>query len=87
MGSFSTTKLSSKGQIVIPERIRNQLELTTGQEFVVVAEKDIIVLKLLHPPNISRYNRVINRAHRQARQVSKKKAARLLAGRQKRIRK
>jgi len=37
------TKLSTKGQIVIPEEIRNDLEI--GTAFVVSRQKNMIILK------------------------------------------
>ena len=37
------TKLSSKGQIVIPEKIRNNIEI--GTAFGVTRKEDLIILK------------------------------------------
>ena len=37
--------LSTKGQIVLPQAIRNQLGLVVGSEFEVTAEGDTIVLR------------------------------------------
>ena len=37
------TKLSSKGQIVIPEKIRRDIE--TGTAFTVTRKEDLIILK------------------------------------------
>ena len=39
------TKLSSKGQIVIPEKIRKDIDVGTG--FVVTRKNDLIVLKII----------------------------------------
>jgi AbrB family looped-hinge helix DNA binding protein len=39
------TKASSKGQIVIPTRIRKKLGIRAGSVLAVAAEKDMIVLK------------------------------------------
>ena len=39
------TKISSKGQIVIPQRIRNQLEIDNGSVMVVEAVNEMVVLK------------------------------------------
>jgi AbrB family looped-hinge helix DNA binding protein len=77
MTDLATTKLSSKGQIVIPEIIRNQLGLKAGMEFVVVGDKDILVLKVITPPDLGRFSRLIHRARLQARKVLFKKAGRL----------
>ena len=35
MSTLSTTRMSSKGQVVIPEEIRQRLGLETGAQFVV----------------------------------------------------
>lgn len=48
----STTKLSTRGQVVIPEEIRNRLGLEPGAQFVVIGEGDVVVLKMLKPPNL-----------------------------------
>jgi AbrB family looped-hinge helix DNA binding protein len=50
MNMLATTKLSSKGQIVIPESIRDQMGLHTGDQFFVMAEKDFVILKTIHEP-------------------------------------
>ena len=39
MPNLDTTKMSSKGQVVIPESIRKHLGLKAGAQFVVVGEK------------------------------------------------
>jgi AbrB family looped-hinge helix DNA binding protein len=39
------TKASSKGQIVIPTRIRKKLDIREGSVLAVAAEKGMIVLK------------------------------------------
>lgn len=46
------TKMSSRGQIVIPEDIRNEMEIGEGSTFVVFARKDAesILLKKLEMP-------------------------------------
>jgi len=36
METLATTRMSSKGQIVIPEELRKRLNLKTGAQFVVV---------------------------------------------------
>lgn len=39
------TKISSKGQIVIPQKIRDELEITEGSIVAVEKMKDLIVIK------------------------------------------
>jgi len=36
MAGVATTKLSSRGQVVIPENIRKKLQLKAGTQFVVI---------------------------------------------------
>ena len=43
--SIDTTKLSAKGQIVIPVDVRNKLQLETGNKLFVMASEDAIMLQ------------------------------------------
>ena len=43
------TKASSKGQIVIPTRIRKKFAIKEGSVLVVAARDDLIVLKKVEP--------------------------------------
>lgn len=51
MTTLSTTKLSSKGQVVIPEEIRKSLHLHTGAQFIVMGKDDVVILKIITPPS------------------------------------
>lgn len=44
------TKLSSKGQVVIPQEIREKLSLQEGEAFLVVTQDDTICLKKMEIP-------------------------------------
>ena len=46
---MDTTKLSSKGQVIIPKRFRQHLHWETGQELTVVATADGVLLKPSRP--------------------------------------
>ena len=46
MDSLEITSLSTKGQIVIPRSIRNQLNLDTGDKLIVVCDGTNILLKI-----------------------------------------
>lgn len=74
MSSISTTRMSSKGQIVIPEEIRKKLNLKTGSRFVVVGGRDAVVLKPISPPSIDEFDDLIKEARRQARQAGMKRS-------------
>ena len=69
MVRLATTKLSSKGQVVIPEAIRDRLGLEAGVQFVVVAEGDVVVLKVLKAPEMSDFKALLDEAQRSAAAV------------------
>ena len=65
MANVSTTKMSSKGQVVIPENIRKQLNLRAGAQFVVVGEKDVVILKNITPPSLDEFDGLIYKARKE----------------------
>ncbi|HXV73041.1 MAG TPA: AbrB/MazE/SpoVT family DNA-binding domain-containing protein [Acidimicrobiia bacterium] len=65
----ATTKLSSKGQVVIPEEIRRRLGLEPGAQFVVVGEGDVVVFKALKAPRLSDFGRLLDQAQAAASSV------------------
>jgi len=73
MNDLATTRMSSKGQVVIPEEIRKRLGLKEGSQFVVVGEKDTVVLKAISPPTMQEFDRLIAEARRHARSVGLKR--------------
>jgi len=73
MADAATTTLSSKGQVVIPEEIRARLGLTTGAQFVVVGDRDVVILKRLEPPALSEFAALAARARRAAKQAGLKR--------------
>jgi len=70
----ATTKMSSKGQVVIPEQIRKQLKLKAGSQFVVVGENDVVILKVLSPLTIDQFDTLIAEARRQGKAAGLKKS-------------
>jgi AbrB family looped-hinge helix DNA binding protein len=74
MNQIATTKLSSKGQVVIPEEIRSRLGLETGVQFVVIGEGDVVILKAIHPPDMSEFDSVVKRARRAAKKAGLKRS-------------
>jgi len=69
MQILSTTKMSSKGQVVIPEEIRNKLGLTSGSRFVVVGDDDVIIMKTINQPSMRDFDTLISKARKQAKLV------------------
>jgi len=74
MANVATTKLSSKGQVVIPENIRKKLKLEAGAQFVVLGDKDVVILKKISPPSIDEFDALIKKVRKTAKQVGLKKS-------------
>lgn len=69
MEAVYTTKMSSKGQVVIPESVRKRLGLEPGARFIVVPGQDAILLKILALPSMDELDELLVEARRQARRV------------------
>jgi len=65
----STTKLSSRGQVVIPEEIRTRLGLEPGDQFVVVGEGNVVILKAVEPPKAKELKALLDRAQKAAEEA------------------
>ena len=74
MAPLATTKMSSKGQIVIPEDIRRRLGLKTGAQFIVVGKNDVVILKSIAKPSMTEFDQLISDARKQARKAGMKKS-------------
>lgn len=67
MENMATTKMSSKGQVVIPEDIRRRLKLKSGARFIVMGEDDVVILKAIAPPSMREFDALIDEARKQAK--------------------
>ena len=67
METLATTRMSSKGQVVIPESIRKQLNLKEGAQFLVVGDADVVILKVVLPPDMTEFDALIKQARKQAK--------------------
>ena len=74
MAGLATTKMSSKGQVVIPEEIRKRLGLKAGSQFVVVGEKDTVILKAISAPSMEEFDDLIAEVRRQGRLAGMKRS-------------
>lgn len=74
MSRVATTRMSSKGQVVIPENVRRRLGLKAGSQFVVVASDDAVVLMPVIEPNLSRFEELLGEARQQARTAGLRRA-------------
>ncbi len=69
MTQFASTRMSSKGQIVIPEEIRKTLNLQEGSQFVVFYDKDVLILKIITPPSKEEFDVLVKQARKVARRA------------------
>ena len=74
MKSLATAKLSSKGQVVIPEEIRLRLGLKEGTQFVVVGDRDVVILKTITPPAMAEFDELVRTARGAARKAGMRPA-------------
>jgi AbrB family looped-hinge helix DNA binding protein len=74
MAEYATTKLSSKGQVVIPEDVRDDLGLHEGDRFVVIGQGDAVILKVITPPKIEEFQELLSQARAEAKKARVKKA-------------
>ena len=72
MKAAAITRMSSKGQIVLPESLRSQLGLKPGMEFYVIGDDDVIVLKTISYPELNDFKDLIAQARDQAAKVGLK---------------
>ncbi len=61
---------SSKGQIVIPKDLREELGITTGTHFVIFGKEDTLILKKVDVPKAKE---VFEKVHKWGTQLAKKK--------------
>ena len=74
MPNVATTRMSSKGQVVIPENIRKQLRLKAGSQFVVMGKDDVVILKAISPPAMEEFDSLITAARKRAKQAGMKRS-------------
>lgn len=75
MTDAATTRLSSKGQVVIPEEIRDKLGLKPGAQFVVLGDRDVVILKVIHAPDMAQFHEIVGRARKAAKGAGLRKPA------------
>ena len=66
---LATTKMSSKGQIVIPKSIRERFNLAEGMQFLVTGKDDVVILKAISEPSLDEFEALILETRAQAKKV------------------
>ncbi len=68
------TALSSKGQIVLPKKLRDTMSLVEGCKFLILTDGENILLKPVQEPNIEEFDKLINEANSWAKKVGMKES-------------
>lgn len=61
MENIEITSVSSRGQVVIPQSLRDKLKIHEGEKFVVIGKDNIIVLKKLEMPSFKGFDKLLAR--------------------------
>ena len=74
MNEVVITRLSSKGQIVLPKALREALGLRSGEIFAMFGEEDTIVLKKIDLPSEAEFEELLKWGEKYAKKhkISKK---------------
>lgn len=62
------TAMSTRGQIVLPKKIRSAMNLDAGTKFVVFSDRGNILLKPITEPKLSDFEAVLEQANRWAKE-------------------
>ena len=74
MINFSTTKMTSKGQVVIPEATRKRLGMKPGTQFMIIEGKDSLIFKVIQPPSMDDFDKLLAKTAAQAKKAGLKKS-------------
>ena len=67
MENIEITSVSSRGQIVIPQSLREKLKIREGEKFVVIGENNTLVLRKLEMPLFKGFDKLIAKTREFAR--------------------
>lgn len=59
MPVLEVTSLSTRGQVVIPNEIRERMKLEPGTKMIIIQEGDNILLKPIKSPNLNQFDKII----------------------------
>lgn len=74
MINAEVTSLSSKGQVVIPDRIRKILGLSAGTKMMVITDGSNLLFKPIEEPKIASFEKLILESRNFARKSGLKKS-------------
>jgi len=67
MENIEITSVSSRGQVVIPQSLRDKLKIREGEKFVVIGEDNTIVLRKLKISSFKGFDKLLAKTKEFAR--------------------
>ena len=61
MENVEITSVSSRGQVVIPQNLRERLKIREGEKFIVIGEGNTIILKKLEMPSFDGFDKLLRK--------------------------
>ncbi len=61
MEKIEITSISSKGQVVIPQVLREKLRIREGEKFIVIGEGNTILLKKVEMPSFTEFEKLLKK--------------------------
>jgi len=61
MATLEVTSLSSRGQVVIPQEVRDRLHLHVGEKFIVIGTDDTVILKKIENPSFKGFDKILKK--------------------------
>jgi len=74
MENVEITSVSSRGQVVIPQGLRDRMKIREGEKFVVIGEDNTIVLKKVEMPSFSGVDKLLKKTRDFAKKKGIKKS-------------
>ena len=66
---LATTKLSSNGKLTLPKHVRDKMGFYPGDQFIVFAKTDTVMLKIIHRPALDDFKALAYEARKKAKKV------------------
>ena len=74
MENIEVTSISSRGQVVIPQNLRDKLKIREGEKFVVIGEDNTIILRKLEMPSFKGFDKLLAKTREFAKKNELKEA-------------
>ena len=74
MSTVEVTSLSTKGQVVIPQLIRDDLGIKPGSKLMVISDGVNVLLKPLESPKLEAFRKLVGESRAYARRVGLKQS-------------